>query len=244
MTPFNYGVPYDNTQVTVELRHLVESGIKVWDFDYPSYYKGEQKKTFEQKVLDHFWCRQIGMETPGRWLHYFRTRIREIMPYYIQLYESEALMRAIDDPFGNVDIVETFEQESSGESSGTSRTENTGNSSGSESEDRKTIENHERKFSNTPQGSIENLDNYLTEANVETADDGELLDKYHEASTSATSEGVSSGTESAQVKHTLTRKGNQGVNTYAHDMNELRQTFLNIDLYIINELNDLFLMVY
>lgn len=228
MTPYNFGVPYDNTQVTIELRELVNSGIKVWNFEYPSYYKGEQKAAFEQKVLDHFWCRQIGMETPGRWLHYFRSRIREIMPYYIQLYESEALMRSIDDPFGNVDIVETFEQETTDTSTSSSR--------GSVSETHYNQEEHVRKFSNTPQGSISNLDNYLTEGTVETADD-------MNSSESATV-GSAEGTASGKVKHTLSKKGNQGVNTYAHDMNELRQSFLNIDLSIINELKDLFLQVY
>lgn len=200
----NFPLPYDNTQVTVELRQLVESGVNVWAFDYPSYYKGEDKIRFEKKVLDHFWLRQIGLETPGRWLHYFRSRIREIMPYYIQLYESEALMKGIDDPFGNVDIVETFEEESTSGNNGTS----TG----------------QRKFSNTPQGSIENLDHYMTEAE--------------------TSQATAAGEARGTVKHTMTKKGNQGVNTYAHDMKELRATFLNIDLDIINELNDLFLRVY
>lgn len=228
MYPYNFGVPHDNTQVTVELRQLVGSGIKVWDFDYPSYYKGEQKAAFEQKVLDHYWCRQIGMETPGRWLHYFRSRIREIMPYYIQLYESEALMRSIDDPFGNVDIVETFEQESTDSSVSSSR--------GSVSDTRYNQEEHVRKFSNTPQGAIENLDSYLTEGEVNTADDMN--------STESATVGSAEGTATGKVKHTLTKKGNQGVNTYAHDMNELRQSFLNIDLDIINELKDLFLQVY
>ena len=241
-----YGYPsnYDNTQVTVELRHIVESGVDVWAFDYPSYYNGEQKKAFEQKVLDHYWLRQIGQETVGRWLHYFRSRMREIMPYYIQLYESQALMQGIEDPFGNVDIVETFEQETTGSSSGTSSTTNTGSSSGTENEQREHTEEHRRKFSNTPQGSIDNIDKYMTEANVETASDGDELTRSSEANTEATSTGTASGTESGTVRHTLTRKGNQGVNTYAHDMKELRETFLNIDMQIINELKDLFLMVY
>lgn len=232
----NFPLPYDNTGVTVELRQLVESGVDVWAFDYPSYYKGEEKKAFEQKVLDHYWLRQIGQETAGRWLHYFRSRMREIMPYYIQLYQSQELMQSIEDPFGNVDIVETFEEETTG----SSRTENSGSSTGNETENATRLEEHTRKFSSTPQGSISNLDSYMTEANVETADDADELNKQHTASTEATS----SGTASGNTRHTLTRKGNQGVNTYAHDMKELRETFLNIDMMVIRELNDLFLMVY
>lgn len=268
MTPFNFSPPYDNTQVTLELRELVKSGVKVWDFEYPTYYNGEQKAAFEQKVLDHYWLRQIGMETPGRWLHYFRTRMREIMPYYIQLYESEALMRGIEDPFGNVDITETFEQEATGattgETTGTSSTENSGTSSGtgtetrtnsvSQTSDKET--DNTRKFSNTPQGSIYNLDSYMTEATVEAGsesisedvDEDESRTKTDSATTSATSTGTASGTSTettrGTVKHTFTKKGNQGVNTYAHDMKELRDTFLNIDLMVINELKDLFLQVY
>ena len=190
---------YDTTKLTVELRNVLEC-VDLWDFDYPTYYKGEQKKAFEQKVNDHFYLRQIGQETVGRFLHMFRARVREIMPYYIQLYESEALMKGIDDPFGNVDITETFEQESTSTGSGAS----------------------ERKYSDTPQGSITNLESYLT--NAETNENN----------------AESNGT----VRHTFTKKGNQGVNTYAHDMKELRETFLNIDMQIIEDLNCLFLGVY
>lgn len=221
---YNFSPPYDNTGVTVELRAIVESGVDVWAFDYPSYYKGEEKKAFEQKVLNHYWLRQIGQETPARWLHYFRSRIREIMPYYIQLYESEKFMKEIEDPFATVDYTETFEEESTG----TSSAENSGTSTGS------TNANGVKRFSNTPQGSLSNLDNYLTEA---TLDDSTEISNTE---TTATSSGESSGT----VRHTLTKKGAMGVTTFGHDMIEYRQSFLNIDQMIINELKDLFLQVY
>lgn len=268
--------PWDNSRVTIELNDLVESGVDVWAFDYPSYYKDAEKQAFEQKVIDHYRFRQIGQETPGRWLHYFRSRIREIMPYYIQLYESQARMQAIDDPFGNVDVTETFEQTSTGERSGTlnrstsgsldSQTTGnldsttTGSSEASSDGTETNTGNSSKKFSNTPQGSIENLDNYLTEATVESADSEKTTNDSSSASTqgtqkdttSSTQKDTSTGTqndttqdsESGTIRHTLTRKGNQGVNTYAHDMKELRETFLNIDMMIIRELNDLFLMVY
>lgn len=234
MGSWNY--PYDNTGVTVELREIVESGVDVWKFEYPSYYTGDEKKAFEQKVLDHYWLRQIGQETVGRWLHYFRSRMREIMPYYIQLYQSQALMQGIEDPFGNVDIVESFEQETTGAST----VENIGEST-SEFEQRNDYETRTtRKFSNTPQGEISNIDDFLTEATQETAGTTDDINKDETVTTEATS----TGTERSTTKHTYTKKGNQGVNTYAHDMKELRETFLNIDLMIIRELNDLFLQVY
>lgn len=235
---------YNTTKLTVELRELIESGVKLWDFEYPSYYKGDQKTAFEQKVIDHFFFRQIGQETTGRFLHQFRTKIREIMPYYIQMYESEALMKGIEDPFGNVDITETFTQTkketSSGSASGTSES----SSSGEGNRTKTGTESGSQKFSDTPQGSLANLDNYLTNATVDQKSISDTESDSSSGSSSSESSSQSSGESSEELSHTYTKKGNQGVNTYAHDMIELRQTFLNIDLMIINELNPLFLGVY
>lgn len=262
---------WTTTKTTLELRELVdnvENPVDIWNFAYPSYYEGEQKKAFERKVIDHYYFREIGQETVGRWLHMFRTRIREIMPYYIQLYKSEELMNSIEDPFATVDYTETFRQTStdnttgsqSGESSGTvnGETSNTSEvtSESSGTDNRTTTEDKERKFSNTPQGSISNLDSYMTEASIEDNGGTDKLESNSsgssDSSSSGTSKETSSGTSSLEtseektgtIEHTLTKKGAMGVTTFGHDMIEYRQTFLNIDMMIINELNDLFLGVY
>lgn len=228
--------PQSNTRVTIELGELIEGGFSLWDFEYPSYYKGDAKLEFERKVIDHYFFRQIGQETPARFKHYFKAKMREIMPYYIQLYESEALMRGIEDPFGNVDFTETYEETRSSSHEGTSSASD--ESSSSSSNERSTAGTD--RFSDTPQGTIDNLDHYLTTAR-KTTDSGS-------DSGSASSSGSSSGTTTAQgtetVAHTFRKQGNQGVNTYAHDMLELRETFRNIDLEIIEALNDLFLLIY
>ena len=198
---------WSNTGVTVELGDIVASGVNIWDFDYPVpapvvEYNGKtadvpfDKKVFEQKIIDHYRFRQIGQETVGRWLHYFRTRIREIMPYYVQLYEFEAKWFNVDDPLESYNLVETFKQESSGSGSQTN------------------------KFSDTPQGSVENLDSYLTTASQ------------------------NSDSTSGNTSHTLTRRGNIGVQPLGGEVQNIRDAFINIDLMVINELKDLFLMVY
>lgn len=197
-----------NSKVTVELRDLVEADFPIWDFDYPSFYQGEEKKALEQKIIDHYYFRQIGQETAARWHHQFKTRIREIMPYYKRLYETVQIMDAIDDPFGNVDVTETFTQETTGQACSSSDATN------------------KERFSDTPQGSISNLDTHLTNA---TLTDGE-----------SSAESQSHET----VTHTFHKQGNQGVNTYAHDMKEYREILINIDKMIIDELADLFLLLY
>lgn len=220
-------LPYDNTGVTVELGEIVESGVKIWDFDYPVprsvvEYNGKictvdfDKAKFEQKVIDHYRFRQIGQETVGRFLHYFRTRIREIMPYYVQVYEFDAKFRNIDDPLESYNLTETFQQETAG----TGRV--TGNSS--------STADRLSKFSDTPQGSVTNLDNYLTNA----TQDNET------ASGSSDQESQDSGTQS----HTLTRRGNIGVQPLGGEVRDIREAFINIDMQIIEELSDLFLGVY
>lgn len=260
------------TALTAELRELVENGVDLWNFEYPSYYEGELKKAFEQKVIDHYYFRQIGQETVGRFLHMFRTRVRELMPFYIDLYRSVEIMHNLENPFDNVDIVETFMQESTGSTAGETSGSMTGSTSGesthsttgtssdteTKNEDKTTSEDKLRKFSNTPQNSVSNLDNFMTEATVEqnTLTDSvtgsgsvqkEISENSSASSTSESSEtssATSSQETSGTVKHTLTRKGNQGVNTFAHDIIEFRKSIINVDLQFINELNDLFLGVY
>lgn len=235
---------YDTSKLTVELREIVEAGVNIWDFDYPSFYEGEAKKAFEKKVIDHYYFRQIGQETTGRWLHMFRTRMREIMPYYIQLYESEKFMQDIEDPFATVDVTETFEQTRTDEEATTGKTSDSSTNSSETSTEGSTTVDNVKKFSNTPQGTVTNIDSYLTEA---TVDDGGTLETGSSTSSIQTSgSGESEGTKTGTYtdKYTLTKKGAMGVTTFGHDMIEYRQSFLNIDLMVIRELNDLFLGVY
>jgi len=145
-------------------------------------------------------------------------------------------MDDLENPFDNVDVVETFEEESTGTASGSGSGQQTGNANSSTTQ---TV-NNEHRFSNTPQGAISNIDNYMTEAFKDNNTQSDTATGSSTNQTSSESTSQSSGT----VKHTLTRKGNQGVNTYAHDIMEYRQSLIDVDMMIINNLQDLFLGVY
>lgn len=227
---------YNTTKVTVELRELVENGVNIWDFEYPSFYTGEDKKAFEKKVIDHYYFRQIGQETVGRFLHYFRSKICEIMPHYIRMYESVKLMDDLDNPFDNVDVVETYKETSTGKTEGVS----SATSNSKEKSTKKTVEDKKHRFSNTPQNSIDNLDRYMTEASIDNNNIDDDIDTNIDGSSAGESTTETTGT----VEHTFSKKGNQGINTYAHDIIEFRQALINVDMMIINELNSLFLGVY
>ena len=250
---------WDNTGVTVELGELIESGVKLWDFDYPVprselQYNGKtckvdfDKKAFEQKVIDHYYFRQIGQETVGRFLHYFRARIREIMPYYVQVYEFDAKFRNIDDPLESYNLTETFMQttQGTGRMTGTNSSESSGSNSNSQSSETSGTSENLTKFSDTPQNSVDNLDSYLTNATRITGEES----GSSSGSSSGTSESSSSGTsesntqDSGSTEHTLTRKGNIGVQPLGGEVLNIRSAFINIDMQIIDELRDLFLQVY
>lgn len=266
-----FPLPIDNTGVTVELREIVESGVDIWAFDYPVPhasidYNGKtckvdfDKAAFEKKIIDHYYFRQIGQETVGRWLHYFRTRIREIMPYYVQLYEFDAKFRNIDDPLESYTLVEEYERQhsSNGSVSGSSTSEGSSETSGSNQHsttgsDTKTGENGSvRKFSNTPQGTIANLDDHLTEATVENGDISETINRSETGSdtSSATVDSSASGsseqttTDSGEESYRLSKRGNIGVQPLGGEVQNIRAAFINIDQQIINELKDLFIQVY
>lgn len=241
---------YYNSKVTIELRDVLkmtdENGkpFDLWDFDYPSFYEGDAKKEFEQKVIDHYLFHQIGVETVARFKHNFRTRIREIMPYYNQLYKSVKIMDELDDPFGNVDITETFEQTTNDDSLTSSQVNSESTRNANREDSRLGTSQKVHKFSNTPQGSIDNLDNYISEASIDNDTQSDEVTATENESTVGESMVVGTSENSGTVKHTLTRKGNQGVNTYAHDMIELRESFINVDMMVIGALRDLFLLIY
>lgn len=214
------------------------------------------REQLNNKILNNYKYREIGFETPGRFIDELEISLNEIMPYYYQLFKSEDIMNGISDPFGNVDITETFEQETEGSSKGSSsgkadnKTETTANSSTNTD----MTSNSKNVNAKTPQGLLDlgtkNIDSVEYADNVTWNEDISSSKGDTEDTTTATSESSneaeSSNETTGKTKHTLSRVGNQGVNTYAHDMKELRETFLNIEQQIINDprIAELFMLVY
>lgn len=71
-------------------------------FDVPSIpcFNDTHKALLLKKILLHYYTREIGYETVGLWQLNLNRKMREIMPYYNKLYESELLSY---DPLKNVD---------------------------------------------------------------------------------------------------------------------------------------------
>ena len=68
------------------------------------FYNEETKARLLPKILLHYYQREIGFETVGLWKLKLNQKLREILPYYNQLYASEDLEY---DPLKNVDNFHT-----------------------------------------------------------------------------------------------------------------------------------------
>ena len=72
---------------------------KIFDVDNIPVEVPEHKTLLFKKILLHYYQREIGFETVGLWKLYLNNKLKEIMPYYNQLYRSELLQY---DPLQNV----------------------------------------------------------------------------------------------------------------------------------------------
>ena len=93
------------------------------------------------------------------------------------------------------------------------------------------------KATNTTTGETTNTGSTTTESEGSSTSS---------STTSSESESESSGTSESTVTHTMTKKGNQGVNTYAHDMIEFRKSIIDVVEQIVNDrrLGELFMLIW
>lgn len=209
---------------------IANSLASIFNFDFPIF-DGAYRTVLETKILKHYYTREIAFESVGLWQLKLDTRLNEIMPYYNQLYRSELLEF---NPFYDVDY--TFEHE--GERNDTGRatdeldstTTNTGSANSTNWD----------KFSDTPQGAVTGIDNdtYLTNARKTTGNNS-----YTDTRTQA-DERENNTSFNSLDEYTNRVVGKMGTTSYSELLNKFRDTFLNIDMMIIEELSDLFFNLY
>ena len=184
------------------------------------------------KILKHYYTREISAETVGLWQLWLNTRMAEIMPYYNKLYES-ALLEF--DPFKDTNYTRNHGGTFTGDTVRNGRSEidvdNSVTSNGTS--------NSKNLFSDTPQGAITNIENesYLTNAT--------LIKDTDTNTTNTDGNSTTQNTETTGITNTdnwiETIVGKQSTVSYSKLLQEFRDTFLNIDVMIINDLSDLFM---
>lgn len=218
----------------------------------------------EKKILKHYYINEIGFETVGLWKLYLNNRLNEIMPYYNQLYKSELLDF---NPFYDIDLTTKSDRNINGdEDTSNDSTSNTTNktttastsdstASGSSSDTTDTTNNSKNRYSDTPQEGIDGVesDKYLTNATIDdstghTANNGTTSGESHDTGNTVTN-GNSDNTSNSTGNRTYSSTdgylehvaGKTGGASYSSRLKEFRETFLNIDMLVIDELSDLFL---
>jgi len=218
---------------TTQLRSIVESGTPVFDFDYPIFDES-YRKVLEQKIIDTYYFREIGLETVGQFKHFLKSKLNNIMPYYNEQYLALEVFKTYD-PYVNKDITvsqkRTNSQESTGKANSTSKSDSTNTS--------ESTSNGREIYSDTPQGKLSNLD-YATnltdsDATGTTNDNGSV-----ESIGSTTSEGVITSTDD----YIETIKGFDGMKYASEVYLGVKETIINLDQEILDELNDLFMNIY
>lgn len=276
------------SKYTTELRYLIENNFDIGLKDYPIFDEN-YRESLNRKIINHYYFREIGMETAELFKRYLNNTMREIMPYYNQLYKSELLEF---NPFYNVDKTVTADKNNnsvsdfvgniSGKNTQTADTENTQTNNGKqqtttaatstgESVGNSTTTNKNKNVSSdTPQGflSINSIENetYASAAEMGNAEsinnskatsnnaENGITDQTTADKTKATGNSKSNATTETDTANKTTSNdfenyvshviGKSEGETYSEMLMKFRETFLNIDMMIIDELKTCFMMIY
>lgn len=217
-----------------------------------------------KKILKHFYLREIGCETVGIWKLWMNTRLTEIMPYYNQLYQSQLLEIL---PFVDTDYTESQKGINQSERTNNSNdskiakgktTKNNTSSNTSSANDTTNVttnNTNKNKYSDTPQGSLTDVEGgkYLTNyrnvsdtgttknTSTNSSESSNITKEESENTVNETNTSNATEEQNASNENTTTVRGKRGSNSYSSLLQEYRETFLNIDMLVIQDFDDLFL---
>lgn len=246
-----------------DVETVIQNAIpKIFSFNWPIFDE-TYRNVLETKILKHYYTREIGLETYGLWKLKLDTKLNEIMPYYNQLYKS-ALLEF--NPFYDVDLTRNHTGKKTGTEAlkgnvginGQVIVDNHGNVN---TTDNTTVSNTTTsdnldKYAATPQGALDNLknDKYLTNARMITDTNNSNgttrgnTDTSTDSTTDTTTNTTTTTTNNTTINNTEdyleTVKGKQGTQSYAGLLLEFRETFLNIDMMVIDDLSELFMNIW
>ena len=194
------------SKYTTELRYIIQSGFDLGLRNYPIFDENYRSK-LNEKILNHYYMREIGFETAGLFKRYLNVKMEEIMPYYNQMYLSAQIEF---NPFETYSTSEEYERSSTGDNTSQDEGEN------------KSLQN------DTPMGSLQDpfSENYATTSQK----------------TNATNTSKLQSSETEKYNRKLSGKNDSKSNSQL--LMEYRQSFLNIDMLIIEELDELFMQLW
>ena len=258
---------HDDSTGYDDIDSIIEDAIPlIFSFDFPIFDEA-YRNVLCTKILRHYYTREIGLETYGLWKLKLQTKLNEIMPYYNKLYESELYKY---NPLYDVDMTTTNVGQKTGERTDVQNDDRTNTFSGSRTSEneqtnvasnentRNTDSQDRDMYSDTPQGGLTGVDTntYLTNfrkilGTNNTTDKGNATDVSNGKQTTSDQNSESSrGTSTTLGKTNNTEDyvmhvvGKSAGANYAKMIKDFRDNLLNIDMDIIRDLGELFMLLW
>ena len=264
----------DESKGYTDVDTIITNAIpKIFTFTFPIFDEN-YRSVLEKKILKHFYTREICEETVGLWKLRLDAKLNEIMPYYNKLYKSELLefnplytanlTRTKKTDYDshrneNENINDTSSSNRTTSNNGAVDTTNnsttTGTGSGTSNNTSVDL------YSDTPQGGLSGVESntYLTNARKITDNGSTSSNTSNTNSSTGKVESSESGTDNSTGTYGRMR-GNTDALTSTEDYLEtvvgyegtnasdlllkFRETFLNIDMLVVNDLEDLFFQLW
>lgn len=202
----------------------------IFNFDFPIFQES-YKQPLCEKILLNYYMREICAETYGQWKLYLMREMRNIMPLYNQYYES-ALLKF--DPFNDTDITRLHILDKKVDENSNMTNDVVTNTNSTVSDVNWNLLN------TTPQGGITGIETgkYLTQATKNT-------DNNNTVSNGKSHGDTNQNTNTQSTDNFIeTVQGKTGSSSYSTLLQELRETFINVDMMVIDSLSDLFMILW
>ena len=263
---------YDEAKSYANVKDVLSKArTKLFDFDFPIFDE-DYRPLLETKIMKHFYMREIGFETVGQFKLFLDTKMNEIMPLYNQYYKSELIKFNPMADFDYT--VEGNKNESGNRNrsvEGTSKSDK--GTQGKEVRDTASNAHYEENstasssgnswdyYHDTPQGSVsfpiadsaylsnarkieaESTDTNNKSGNNENTDNTTITETANE--TVAGSQNVKDDVKFDSINDYAEHHFGKGMTgSYSDYLLKFRETFMNIDMMVMEDLDELFMRLW
>lgn len=249
---------------------IEKAAPQIFDFDFPIWNE-DYRKTLEEKILLHFYMREIGQETVGEWKLRLMQTLQDIMPEMNELYKSVEFKY---DPLTDID----YTTDTKGENKSTSGRKSTITDEGSRTEHEYVTDSAnstetsdssgKQLFNDTPMGQVDSTKDADGKPNNDPWAGAVWKGKYATSATmnknDSTSNSESKNTHNADSNATInnTRTGDETQNdtanrsmisrvfgkssfrSYGRLIQEFRENIMNVDKLVFEKLECCFMLLY
>ena len=232
---------------TMELKNVIQAcNGDIGLMDYPIFDESH-RSVLNQKIIDTFYTREIGIESVDDWVFKLNVKMRNIMPMYNKLYESELL---------NFNPLLTMDMKQISDSNSESKSDNSVKNVSNTDSESEEIANQNSTTSTDSKARVVNTvtPQKRLAGNMDYASGGTDTTSL----TGVDSDSTSGSNANSTVKNDSTSTGNTANTDKGHAesstkgysgspsalLQEFRDTILNIDMQIIDELDELFMQIW